>query len=515
MEVNVMVGLMRRVALVAACLVFILLSVWDAAGAEGDLEGIEDLLGKDWYGLYLLGHKLGYATIEFGATEFGGENAYKLNFNMHIQVATLGVEQELDAAETRMYGADGGLRWLKVDMPQPMGQNMQFIGEVVDDKFRLTKKIAGQDQVVLIDVPEETLRDALKEAAMINEDTKVGDSFASRVYDPLLNEREAIEAKSVVTAVEETMYNGVPTRVFRVETTLVSLGTTAVSKVTPDGETIESRMMGITMRLETEDLAKDVKYVADTMISSAIMPATPVTEPRDVTKITVRVTGITDDRLIMKDARQAYLLEENESGEGEGAAGPASPPQVSYLLTVRKDDLDTFRHSTVPMREAQFGAALRPSTFVQSSDPKIVNLAKNIVGDEENSVEVMKKLNRWVYRTLEKEFTASVSNALDTLERRSGDCTEHSVLFVALARAAGLPAREVSGIVYSGEYGGFFFHQWAEVFVGKWVATDPTFDQPIADATHIKLTEGDLLQQVRISSVIGRLGIEVLDFAHE
>ena len=182
---------------------------------------------------------------------------------------------------------------------------------------------------------------------------------------------------------------------------------------------------------------------------------------------------------------------------------------------MRKDNLDDVRPTTIPMRPERFGSELKPSAFVQSNDPKIVQQAKSIVGAETDAVKVMRMLNRWVYRNLDKQYMGAVSNALDTLATKSGDCTEHSVLFVALARAVGLPAREVSGIVYSEEYGGFFFHQWAEVFVGKWVATDPTFEQPIADATHIKLSEGELLKQVRVTSVIGRLKIEVLDFTHE
>jgi hypothetical protein len=77
-----------------------------------------------------------------------------------------------------------------------------------------------------------------------------------------------------------------------------------------------------------------------------------------------------------------------------------------------------------------------------------------------------------------------------------------------------LPAREVGGVVYS-EEGGFFFHQWAEAYVGRWVATDPTFGQPVADATHIKFTEGDILSQSRIMNVMGRLKIEIVDFGHD
>ncbi len=506
---------MRQLALMAACSAFMLLSPWNVAGAESDLEGIEDLFGKDWYGLYMLGQKFGYAVTELGETELQGEKGYRLHVETHLALAMFGTAQELDSIETRIYGPDGGLRQLKFNMPQPMGEPMEYLGEVVDDKFRLTRKVAGQDQVTLVDIPEETLRDALEELAMINEDSKVGDSRVSHVYQPLMDDKKALEAKSVITAVEETLYNGVPTRVFLVETTILPVGIKAVSKITPDGDMLEQQFGGFTMRLETEELAKDSQYVADMTISSAVLTAKPIPNPGSVNKMTVRVKGIKDEALIIKDARQSYLLDVDENDEEEAAAGRASRPQESYLLTVRKDNLDDVRPTTIPMRPERFGSELKPSAFVQSNDPKIVQQAKSIVGAETDAVKVMRMLNRWVYRNLDKQYTGAVSNALDTLATKSGDCTEHSVLFVALARAVGLPAREVSGIVYSEEYGGFFFHQWAEVFVGKWVATDPTFEQPIADATHIKLSEGELLKQVRVTSVIGRLKIEVLDFTHE
>lgn len=39
---------------------------------------------------------------------------------------------------------------------------------------------------------------------------------------------------------------------------------------------------------------------------------------------------------------------------------------------------------------------------------------------------------------------------------------------------------------------GFLYHTWAESLVnGQWVAIDPTFHQIPADATHIKLVEGE------------------------
>ena len=76
-------------------------------------------------------------------------------------------------------------------------------------------------------------------------------------------------------------------------------------------------------------------------------------------------------------------------------------------------------------------------------------------------------------------------SSLTALESLSGDCTEHTVLFIALARAAGIPARICSGVTFAKD--AFYYHFWPEVYVGTWVQMDPTLGQNIADATHIQL----------------------------
>ena len=122
------------------------------------------------------------------------------------------------------------------------------------------------------------------------------------------------------------------------------------------------------------------------------------------------------------------------------------------------------------------------------------------------------KLTKWVYDNVRTTYSAQLTNALEVLDLMEGDCTEHSVLFIGLARALGIPAREVAGLIYVDDVKpGFYFHQWAAVWVGRWIEVDPTFDQPVADATHIKLAEGDLFEQAKLIPVIGRLRIEVLD----
>jgi transglutaminase-like putative cysteine protease len=121
---------------------------------------------------------------------------------------------------------------------------------------------------------------------------------------------------------------------------------------------------------------------------------------------------------------------------------------------------------------------------------------------------VAELLNRWVHDNLDKAITLSVPSAVQVLESRRGDCNEHSVLYVALARAIGLPARTAAGLVYVD--GRFYYHAWAEVHLGDWVAVDPTFGQFPADASHLRFTIGGLARQVELIRLIGRLELEVM-----
>ena len=156
---------------------------------------------------------------------------------------------------------------------------------------------------------------------------------------------------------------------------------------------------------------------------------------------------------------------------------------------------------------------LEPEPLIQSDDPRIVEHARRITARRgqwrQDPKLVAQELTRSVYGMLEKSITFSIPNAVQVLETRRGDCNEHTVLYIALARALGLPARTAVGLVYLN--GAFFYHAWPEVWLGEWVAVDPTFGQYPADASHIRFVTGGLAQQVEIVRLIGNLDIEVLE----
>lgn len=169
--------------------------------------------------------------------------------------------------------------------------------------------------------------------------------------------------------------------------------------------------------------------------------------------------------------------------------------------------------SAVPTAEAgtriDDPTLLAADAFVQADHPRVRDQMVAIVGDEEGPWERARRLHDWVFTEIAKEAAISIPSALEVLSQRRGDCNEHTVLFTALARAAGLPTRIAIGLVWSEDHQGFYYHAWPEVYVGQWVWMDPTLGQPQADATHIKLLNGGIEQWPQLLAFLGRLEIEV------
>ena len=139
----------------------------------------------------------------------------------------------------------------------------------------------------------------------------------------------------------------------------------------------------------------------------------------------------------------------------------------------------------LPIQDAE-NEFLGASAYIQTDAPAIHAKAEEILDGEVNSWRAAEKLCEWVYTAItDKKMSGGFGSSLTVLETRSGDCTEHTVLFIALARAAGIPARICSGITFARD--AFYYHFWPEVYVGRWVQMDPTLGQTIADANHIQL----------------------------
>ena len=141
---------------------------------------------------------------------------------------------------------------------------------------------------------------------------------------------------------------------------------------------------------------------------------------------------------------------------------------------------------TVP---AEYAKYLQSTARTQSSDPEIRKTAQEATAGAKTPFEKIAKLAMFVNRQMvyDASYVGQQKDARFVLENRRGVCVEYSTLFIALARASGIPARYVNGYSYSDRFQGWMGHAWAEAYVGEWVPVDPTwFEAGSLDALHIE-----------------------------
>jgi len=149
----------------------------------------------------------------------------------------------------------------------------------------------------------------------------------------------------------------------------------------------------------------------------------------------------------------------------------------------------------LPDDAATLADALKPTAWLQSDSPELEAIAEPVAKLSVSDAQKMDILRRKTRSVLVRLDFVGHYSALETLSRRSGDCTEAAVLLAALGRAAGIPTRVANGLVYSREsYHGisnaFLPHSWTLAWVdGKWRSFDAALDR--FDSTHIALTVGD------------------------
>jgi len=169
-------------------------------------------------------------------------------------------------------------------------------------------------------------------------------------------------------------------------------------------------------------------------------------------------------------------------------------------LVVRLDNVDPklrLRLTGAGQRASHdtvFAATADDNTLTSTATlgpPSKIGLAPQAAAITRGSLEpqvVTKRLIAWVRDSIRPHVSFEMSTPQHVLLTRAGDCNELAQVFVALARARGLTARPVSGLLYVD--GKFYYHAWAEVLLKDWVPVDPMLGQAPADAAHIRLMQG-------------------------
>jgi len=317
-----------------------------------------------------------------------------------------------------------------------------------------------------------------------------GEERRYNIFNPLTAKTETIQ----ITAIghEELFVKGLS-----IPTTKLAErfgGTTVYAWIDHEGKVVkEEAALGLVLLRESQSEAINDGWSDSTpldLVSSAAIPVqNTLPNPREVTQLRLTVSGSADSSLFAFPPRQHYL---------------------DGTLTVTKESVAALTSYKLPVSDPTFATDLVATPFLQSDNPRIKEQLQLILKGEQDAQQAARTLLDWTYTTLEKEPTVGIPTALEALTSKKGDCNEHAVLFTALARAAGIPARVAAGVVYLD--GAFYYHAWSEVWLGHWVAVDPVFNQFPADATHIKFIQGGPEEHMALLKIIGQVQMEVVEY---
>lgn len=467
-----------------------------AASGEDDRARVArqlDKLGEEgWYGVYMLGKKVGSGRLWFRRAAPDEPGAFTYGVAMTMAVSGGGNANRIAIEERRYYGGDyphplvetrfsssaRGFTEERVARPTPEG------------KVRITRTIGGSAEPAReVAGTRDDLVGQLRMSPLELADAELGKTATVAIWSW---EREADEAIAVtLERIDTRKRAGVDERVgvfaIRYEATGIT-GKTLIA----DGGTMLEMSLGpaLTLKLEERDVAEGGVVGLD-ILGTGVPSPTRLGRPDAIDVLRLEVSGPRELRLPASRAREVEAL------PGEGERG-------RWRVTLRRG----FADAVSPEARAE---ALAEDATIDSTHPAIVERSTALTEGRASARDKVDAIADWVFRTLDKKLATHLPTASTVLDKQVGDCTEHTWLTVALLRAAGIPARPVYGIAYSGDGEAMFaYHAWVEVAltdeagVERWLAIDPTWGEAAADATHIVL--GKSLGEVAAS--IGGLVIE-------
>ncbi len=187
----------------------------------------------------------------------------------------------------------------------------------------------------------------------------------------------------------------------------------------------------------------------------------------------------------------------------------SNPTQSSYNLrldakvTTRNtiDEIKTAVPFPLNNLDTSLYVYLEPTDIIDVT-PDIKNLASELIGDKTDLYEIEYAFGEYVRKNIAYDLgslTSTVNQKSSwVLQNKRGVCDEITNLFISLNRAAGIPARFVSGESYTNLddiFGSNWVpHAWAEIYYPGygWIPYDVTYGQyGFIDAGHIKLMESE------------------------
>jgi len=445
-------------------------------------------ISETWFGIFVENERVGFYRQNIIELAEG----YRMEGYGTVRLKVMGFQKEASTRETYIVSKNLSIRSFDVEQTVN-GISSRVSGKAGDGIIRLKSETNGRSTDKQLKFKGEVFPGPALNIYPLMRDPSPGKAYKLITFDP---EELKVKDVSILVLGEGKTPEGVPA--LKLRNTLYPFVNNDIM-VDSQGNTLLEIVREGLVTTKAEDPKILGSFVGSVALAkkdlvydfSMVRAEPPIKEPQKVAGLAVEITGWSEAIPLLQDGGQSA----EKSGDG--------------TVVIRTGSL---AQSPVPMESAKLPEGyLKPAEKIESDAPEIIGKARSLSLKTDSQEELATALASWTADWLH-DTVDDGGGALASFKSRTGNCQTHSRLYTALARAAGIPTRFVSGLVYL-EGKGFLYHSWTESFIGdNWVSIDPTYNQLPSDPTHLKLLEGHLPENIApIITIIGRIKIKVLE----
>ncbi|MDA3864326.1 MAG: transglutaminase-like domain-containing protein [Deltaproteobacteria bacterium] len=448
---------------------------------EKVVETVGTLGKKTWYGLYLMNNKLGYYNSDWQVETRDDKKKYVINLQkMHVEMKNLKGIKKFDILMKLVYQGFGKGILLEHLITQitPFEKKKYILKyvepgvyslDVISSSNNFNKKATKYNKKIKGErggLGESELALILK---ISQGPSNWNQSKTWKMRKFFHSQGKISEELLKIDRVGKTVLSGVKTDIYYSTMKSFEPQSSYAGILNSSGVMIKGAIGSFIIKKEDAEVAKNIGIKQD--IGYGIMIGTKLTgfDHQKTKELKLQIKGPFPQVKFFNDHR--YNLKKLG--------------KEKFVLTLKKDKIQGLELNKKKLPN-QFKKYLVATHSIESNNTIIKELARKAVGQTENPVEQVKRLTDFVKKYVTDKMWYDFDSAVHVAKARKGDCTEHSLLMVALLRSLGIPARRVGGVGFIQlDKSGFGYHMWVQVYLGKWIDVDPTWGQFPADPSHI------------------------------
>ncbi len=447
---------------------------------------------ETYIGLFLQGKRIGYSSSATTEVTLGGRAVRRSDSTTLMDLGLLGTALKVAIASSTWSDAEGKPMLLKYRM-ESAGRVQLLEANFTSVEILVSVDNSGTKSSKRIALPKEgkVVDDAVN--ALLALGAPLGAARSFYVLDPmtvtLVKNTATLTGKSMITL------NGREVEANTVEV----VEPRATMKVYFGAKGNFLKAIG-PMGIEMLPLSKEVALAEiegggakpDLAELSRIVPDRPLGTTAELAYVRIRVSGA-GIAAAPSDAHQRTQKDVN-----------------GWIVEIHPVVPNPERAPTIESAFKAMPQWTKPGLNIPSAADRFKRLSKEIVGKSTKVIEAASKIRRFVTASMRANAGIGVlRDATEVLATKEGVCRDYAILTATLLRAAKIPARLCSGLVY--QDGAYYYHAWTEAFDGaSWVGFDSTRPDGVVGAGHVKLAQGSV-EEAFMFTFLDRASVQVLE----